>query len=173
MSERPGLFDFAANKARNVAAWSATDWDDVARFIGPNADRFRRSWEATRDKIAAKGGGMAFGFCWPCLLFSFAWFFYRRLWAAGLAILLVPIVFSLVFESSGGMLGALIGISLFAKSAYVQHAVGKVARIRQAGGGDDEIVRAGGISVAGGAIGGLIMALGYAAVILSVANIPA
>jgi len=163
VSERPGLFDFAGQRARTTRLWEAASWDELALFIGPNADRFRGAFEGTRPKMLAGRGGVSFGFCWPALLFSFAWFFYRKMWAAGLALLVIPPALGFFIDSRGGALGVMIAISLFAKSLYVQHAVWKIGAIREKGGGGEAIAAAGGVSIAGGAVGGLILASAAAA----------
>jgi hypothetical protein len=161
MSGRPGPFDFAGQKERSFRLWERTGWEEIATFIGPNADRFHGAWEATRAKVATGRGGIAFGFCWPALLFGFAWFFYRRMWAAGLALLVVPVVLGFFFDMRGGGIGVMVATALFSKSLYVQHAVSKIGAVHeQGGGGGEAIAAAGGVSVAGGAIGGLILAIG-------------
>jgi hypothetical protein len=165
VSERPGLLDFAGQKARTSRFWHAVSWDELALFIGPNADRFQGAFEGTQPKMLEGGGGIAFGFCWPALLFSFAWFFYRKMWAFGLALLLIPPALAFVLETRGGGLGVMIAVAMFAKSLYVQHAVAKVGAVREAGGGDDAIAAAGGVSVAGGAVGGIILAAGSLALL--------
>lgn len=163
MSGRPGLFDFAGQRERTKRLWQAVSWEELALFVGPNAERFRDAFERTRPKMLAGHGGVSFGFCWPALLFSFAWFFYRKMWAAGLALLVVPPALGFFIDSRGGALGVMIAISLFARSLYVQHAVSKIGAVRETGGDDDEVAAAGGVSTAGGAVGGLILAAAGAA----------
>ena len=168
MSDRPGPFDFAGQKARNRARWTAIGWDEVAAFIGPNADRFEHAWTETRRKIVDGNGGFAVSFCWPALLFSFAWFFYRKLWILGGILLIAPAALALLDVNPGGSLGATVAMALFGKSIYVQHAVGRIGEVRERGGGDRELALAGGISTLGGVGGGLILALGVGALIYSI-----
>ncbi|HEX8365131.1 MAG TPA: hypothetical protein VF603_07595 [Allosphingosinicella sp.] len=163
MSERPRPFDFAGQKARNRRLWAATGWDEIAAFIGPNAESFHGAWEATRAKNVGGRGGIAFAFCWPALLFGFAWFLYRKMWAFGLLLLVLPVALGFVFETPGGTIGMLVAMSLFAKSLYVQHALPKIADTR--GGGEAAVRAAGGVSLLGGAIGGAILAAGAASAI--------
>jgi hypothetical protein len=165
MSERPGLFDFAGQRTRTKRLWEAITWDEVALFAGPNAGSFRGAFERTRPKMLAGHGGVSFGFCWPAFLFSFAWFFYRKMWAAGLALLLVPPALGYFIDSRGGAIGVLVAISLFAKSLYVQHAVWKIGGVRERGGDDEAVAAHGGVSLAGGAVGGLILAAAGAAAV--------
>jgi hypothetical protein len=163
--ERPGPFDFAAHKARSLELWRGTSWEEIALFAGPNADRFHRAWEATRAKIESGRGGISFGFCLPALLFGFAWFLYRKMWTVGVMLLVVPVALAFLFDSGGGSAGVAIAMSLFAKSLYVQHAVAKIGALRDAGAGDEAIAAAGGTSLAGGLVGGLILAAAYGSLI--------
>jgi hypothetical protein len=161
MSERPGLFDFAGQKARALDLWQRTSWDEIALFAGPRAESFHGAWEATRAKIASGRGGISFGFCLPALLFGFAWFFYRKMWTAGAMLLVLPAALAFLFGNGGGSAGLAIAVSLFAKSLYVQHAVAKIGALRDAGAGDEAIEAAGGTSLPGGIVGGLILAAAY------------
>ncbi|HEX9933219.1 MAG TPA: hypothetical protein VGB08_10295 [Allosphingosinicella sp.] len=164
MSDKLGAFDFAAHKARNLERWTTVGWDEIASFAGPNADRFRPAWEKSRARLFEGRGAMALGFCWPALLFSFAWFFYRKMWLFGGLLLVLPVLLAFIFETrAGGSIGMGVAMAMLGKGLYVQHAVGKIGEIREGGGGDAEIARAGGVSVAGGAVGGVILALALAA----------
>jgi hypothetical protein len=170
MSARPGPFDFAAQKERNVARWTDVGWDEVAVFMGPNAERFHGAWSQTRDKVLAGRGGMAFGFCWPAFLFGFAWFFYRRMWLAGQLLIVVPLALALLVDSPGASIGTTVAIALFAKSLYAQHAVAKVAAASERSVSEAEPAAAGGVSIPGAAIGGLILASGLAWSVYAVAQ---
>lgn len=173
MSTRPGLFDFEGHKARSIAAWSQTDWADIATFIGPNAARFEANWAKTREKIVEKGNGVTFGFCWPALFFSFAWFFARKQWATGGVLLVLPIVLAMLLDTHGsGGLGALIVIAMIAKSMYLQAVVPKVHDIigaLPAGTARDDALRAaGGISMPGAVVGGIILAFALTMIIMTI-----
>ncbi|MEA3041718.1 MAG: hypothetical protein QOC65_1207 [Sphingomonadales bacterium] len=163
MSDRPGPFDFAGHKARSMRLWEETAWEELALFIGPNADSFQGAWEAARAKNLDGRGGMAFKFCWPAFLFGFAWFFYRKMWAFGLLLLVLPISLAWMFEGPGGSIGVGVAVSLFAKSLYIQHALPKIEDARAGGGGDEAVRAAGGVSILGGAIGAAILAASAAA----------
>ncbi|MEA3017821.1 MAG: hypothetical protein QOI38_2543 [Sphingomonadales bacterium] len=170
MSDRPGPFDFAGHKARNRRLWQETGWDDLAAFIGLNAESFHGAWEATRAKNVEGRGGIAFGFCWPALLFGFAWFLYRKMWAFGLLLLVLPIALSFMFESPGGQIGLGVAMAMFAKGLYVQHALSQIDKVRAGGGDEDAVRRAGGVSILGGAIGGAILAAGIASLVYLLLN---
>jgi Protein of unknown function (DUF2628) len=165
MSERPGLFDFAGQKAHAIELWQRSSWNETALFIGPNAERFRGAWEATRAKMEQGRSGRAFGFCLPALVFGFAWFLYRKMWAAGILLLVLPVGLAFLFDSGGGGIGLGIAMSLFAKTLYVQHAVTKIDALRDAGADDEAIAAAGGTSLAGAIVGGAILAAGTASVV--------
>lgn len=156
MSERPGPFDFAGQKARNRRLWEETSWNELAAFMEPNAESFHGAWEATRAKNVEGRGGIAFGFCWPALLFGFAWFLYRKMWAFGLLLLVLPVALSFMFESPGGPIGLMVAMAMFGKSLYVQHALSRMDRAREGGGA--AVLAAGGVSIPGAVIGGAIIA---------------
>ena len=139
-----------------IASWANSDWDDVARFIGPNAHRFASAWGNARDKMVKAGGGLVLTWCWPALFFGFAWFLYRKQWAVGAVLIILPLVVGYFFSVSAGG-GAAIFIAMIAKSTIAQDAVTKIAKIRAAGGGDAEIAAAGGVSVIAGVLGGIVL----------------
>lgn len=157
------------SKRQQVAeAWAETDWNDVAIFLGPNADRFLAVWQRTREKLLAKGMGNAAGWSWSAFVFSFAWFFYRKQWAAGVVLIAAPLTIVYFGASAGGGVGVGIVMAIYAQSFLLQDAVLKIARIRSRGGGDAEIAAAGGVSRIGGLVGGIIWLLSAAAVIASI-----
>ena len=157
-------------RAQSAAMWAASDWADVATFIGPNASRFERIWAKSRDQAMQKGAGFAQGFCWPALFLGFAWFFYRKQWAAGVALLVLPMLAGYFISAHGIGLGVSAASAVIAKPVYVQHAVTRIAAIRARGGGADDIAAAGGISIAGALIGGAIALLALAAIVFALVN---
>jgi hypothetical protein len=168
MTERAGLFDFKAQKANLAALFSQTDWADVALFVGPNAERFRSTWEKMKARVEAGGNVNVWGFCWPALFLTFAWFFYRKLWAAGLVVLILPTAIGTLLDNAPASVAAMIALAMYAKSFYLLHAVRRIGRIRGEGGGDAQIAAAGGISIPGAIAGGLLLLLGLAGFVLSV-----
>ena len=153
-------------RERAVRLWRESDWAEVAAFLGPNAHRFEGAWAKTRDKMAERGAGIAWSWSWPALLFSFGWFFYRRQWAIGAVLLILPIALALLLERAPGTLGAFIVIAVMGKSLVVQDAVNRIAKIKEKGGGMAKITAAGGVSIPGAILGGLILAIGAAGVLL-------
>lgn len=143
-------------KERNIAAWAQSSWDEVAAFIGPNAERFRSAYDKGREKGAKSGAGIALTWSWAGLVFSFAWFAYRKLWLMAAAAIILPLALGELNAGGGALLGLVVAIATLSKSVYVQHAVTKIARIKAEGGGRAEIAAAGGVSMAGGIVGGAL-----------------
>ncbi|HEX7854008.1 MAG TPA: DUF2628 domain-containing protein [Sphingobium sp.] len=160
--------------ARVQAQWEITSWEDMETFIGPHAGHFEKTWIKLRQGVAIKGYANAFGFCWPALLFGFAWFFARKQWAVGALIVILPILFAILFQGlpGGAMTGISIAMASFAKSLYLQTSVPKVARIIEdsvSGSERDARLRAaGGISVPGAIGGGILLALMLASAVYAV-----
>jgi len=150
-------------KSRTLAIWSETTWEEVAAYIGPNAAKFRPTWEKQRNFAFAKSGGkIAWSFCWPAFLLSFAWFFYRKQWLIGAILIIVPIVLS-YFTSAGGSVGVGLVLACMAKSAYLQDAMAKIAKVREKLAPGDSLMTAlaaaGGVSRPAGIIAGIVLVL--------------
>lgn len=144
---------------RAIAVWAESDWTDIAAFIGPNADRFHGVYERGREKALAKGVGNVVSWSWPALFFGFAWFFYRKQWAIGAVLLIVPILIAYFFDIGGGLGGVAIVMAMFAKSFIVQDAVTRVAKLKSQGATAADLTTAGGVSVPAGVVGGILLAL--------------
>jgi hypothetical protein len=56
------MLSIAERKAKLQTLWRDASWEDVAAYIGPNADTFRATWEKQREKVLDKGHGIAWGF---------------------------------------------------------------------------------------------------------------
>lgn len=161
--------NLTGRRAEAALMWAASDWGDVAAFIGPNAARFQPLWAKLREQAMQKGAGFATGWCWPAFLTGFAWYLYRRMWVAGAILLAVPLAIAFLLPVSGGSIGIAMALALLSRTAYIQHAVSRIAKIRASGGGEREIAAAGGVSVAGGVVGGVIIAFFLGAFILALA----
>jgi hypothetical protein len=146
-------------KAQMQAMWAETRWDDLAVFIGPNADRFRAAWEKQQAIMTGKGYGFAWSFCWPALFLTFVWFFYRKQWLAGGLMTVGPLVIGFFFPSLSGALGGIgIAFATMAKSFYFHDAIPKIAKIRAEGGDVAALAATGGVSWLAGIASGLIFA---------------
>jgi hypothetical protein len=97
------------------------------------------------------------------LLFGFAWFLYRKMWAFGALLLILPVALFLMFETPGGQIGLAVAMAMFAKSLYVQHALSRMDKARARG--DAAMLAAGGVSIPGALVGGFIIAASTAWVI--------
>jgi len=161
-----------ARKGELQAAWSDTPWEDIAAYIGPNAERFRSAWEKQRTLILTKGSGFGWTFCWPALVLSYVWFFYRKQWALGSILLVLPAVITVAYPAAaGGLAGMGIAFGMMAKGFYLLGAVSKITKIRAKLADDaarkTALAAAGGTSKLAGIISGIVFALSVAAVIMS------
>ena len=148
----------AERKAQARALWEASGWAEVATFIGPDAESFRRTWERCREAALAGKLPLKWSLSWPALLFEWVWWAYRRQWWAAALLLAVPIIVGNVVPGTGtGLAGGEIAVALMANSIYVQIAVAKIAKIRASGGGTAEIAAAGGTSRPAAIIGGIVL----------------
>lgn len=156
-----------------VALWTGVEWADVATFIGPNAERFKKVFEKMRADALNRRTGIAWSFSWPALFFSFAWFFARKQWLMGGLLLALPILASF-FLPAASFGGIGIFIAANAKWAYLQTSVPKIAKIVSANPPgttrDAALVSAGGISKAGAIVGGIILAGALAAFVVSISR---
>jgi hypothetical protein len=153
--------------------WADTPWDDVAAFIGPNAEKFRPGWEKQRQKILEKGHANNMSFCWPAFFLAYAWFFYRKQWVAGALLFGLPVIIIFLFPAATNALGGVgIAMALMGKGLYLQESVRKTAKIRAAEPDDAArhaaLAAAGGISWPAGIVSGVFLALSAAAAIISI-----
>ena len=150
--------DFAANRQKQLSKYTDTGWDEVATFIGENAHRFEATWTRLHDAALEGKFASARSWCWPAFFFSFAWYFYRKQWAAGIALLMLPIIMGFVLPAShGAAIGISVAIGMLSKQLYIGQAVNQIDKIkaRHAPGPerDNAIAAAGGFSVPAGVIG--------------------
>jgi hypothetical protein len=134
---------------------------ELAIFFGPRSDAYLKVYEKIRFRTDGRKI-FPMTWSWPVFFGGFTWFFYRKMYGAGAAIIVVPIVVVLLFGSAGS--GALIAFVLTAKSTYVYSALQRVLKADSLGlsGAErsDYLRRAGGVSsVAGGLAGVLYVAM--------------
>ena len=150
----------------SAALWAASNWDDVAAYVGPNAERFRAAWEKSRDQGVAGKAGLVRSWNWAAFFLSFGWWAYRKQWLVAAVLLIVPIAVSLLLPRSGSALsGASIIITMISKPTYIQLAVARIAKIKATGGNRDDIISAGGVSLPAGIIAGVLLAIAIVAVL--------
>lgn len=156
----------AERKARIQALWTDVRWEDVAAYVGPNADRFKTVWEKQRAFALEGRGKIAWSLCWPAVFLSFAWFFYRKQWLTGAILIAVPVAIVAFLPVPPGAFGGVgIAVAMTAKSLYLQDAVPRIAKLKAAGSGDKAALAAGGVSWPAGIVAGLLQALAIAATV--------
>lgn len=172
MSAEPAPAGHSAHKAQKLSAYRSASWEEMAAFIGPNAERFRPAWEKLRDRAAAGDGRPGLAVSWPALIFTFAWFFYRKMWLLGLAVLVLPTLLGMLLDNMPASMAAMIAVAMFGKGLYLQHAARRIAATKAGGGGIAEIGKAGGVSVTGAVIGGAMLLLSTAGMIAALFYMP-
>lgn len=155
--------------------WAETPWDDIAAYIGPNAEKFRPAWDQQRAVILKKGYGFTWTFCWPALLVSYVWFFYRKQWILGGLLLVLPVLIVIVYPAASGAFGGVgLAMATMAKSFYLQDIIPKIAKIRAAQ--PDAAIRAASLAASGGTsklaamLSAIFAAASIAALIFSLAQ---
>jgi hypothetical protein len=147
-------------KAKIIEKLDSVSDAEIVAFTGPNADRFLPAWHDMKDQATGKKR-FVWRWCWPAFFFGFAWFLYRRMYAHGAVFLFLPILlvlFTPVGDTGTSSVAAVLAV--MAKNFYVGHARNKIHKIKERAASAEEaaakIVRAGGVSLAGGVIGGFI-----------------
>jgi hypothetical protein len=160
-------------RARKAAHLELLDDVDQARvranlttFFGPRAETFLDIYETMRS---GTGGRRArpVTWSWPVFLGSFTWFFYRKMYAYGAMIVILPIVLGYLFGSAGSALPFV--FAMWAKGWYVTYGLNRIVKADRLGltgpARTDYLQRAGGVSLTAGIFAGLIYAALLALVI--------
>lgn len=134
---------------------------DFETFCGKNAKKFL----AVHDKVnSIENKNNVASWCWPAFLTGFAWFMYRKMYLYAAILFLAPIAFFLIFpdmEFGAGAIAVVLG--LMGKFMYLQWAERRISAINETPGLTEEdraekIRNAGGVSVLGGILGGVLFA---------------
>lgn len=142
----------------DVRRAATTEEELFCLFVGPNAGKFIRTYRAI-----VEGDGRAWSFNWVVLLAGLPWFFYRRMYLAGIGMLIVPLLLAVLFPgfAQAGIPGFAAVLAVMANRWYVTTAISRIDRIRALDLPQDEqakrIYLAGGVSIAGAAFGALIV----------------
>jgi len=140
---------------------------DLATFFGPRAEVFLDTYEKMRSATGTQRKQPR-TWSWPVFLGSFTWFFYRKMYAYGAMMIILPIVLGYLFGSAGGALPIL--FAMWAKGWYVSTALNRIVKADTLGltGAErtDYLQRAGGVSLPAGIFAGLIYAALLALMIL-------
>jgi hypothetical protein len=147
-----------AEDTARAPAREALGEDDLRLYLGPNPGPYVAYWESAR----ASGHPFVWGWNWWGLLFPVPWLFYRKIWAVGAAVVLLPVLLDAVlgFGSEAGIgLAALIAAG--GKALVIERAERKSKSVDALGLLSQESIarlrRAGGVSRPGAAIGALMM----------------
>jgi hypothetical protein len=141
---------------------------DLATFFGPRAEVFLDTYEKMRSATGARRRSPK-TWSWPVFLGSFTWFFYRKMYAYGAMIIILPLVLGYLIGSAGSVLPIL--FAMWAKSWYVSSALNRITKADKLGlvgiERTDYLQRAGGVSLPAGIFAGLIYATLLALVIFA------
>ena len=150
---------------------------ELAAFFGPHADTFLKAYDKLQaDAVLAQGGRPKFrlyggGFEVAAFFLGPVWFFYRKMWT--IAWVIVALLVGVALLPVGSRLGLITGVLLgfMAHRTYVQHAIGKLQKMRLADGtlDPDALRQAGGVSRQAGIISGVLYCLlcvaGFASIV--------
>jgi hypothetical protein len=148
------------------ALWEGVSWAEMATYIGPNAEKYRKVWDKSQADIEKRGyPGFSWSWCWPALipLIGIPWAVARRqrLFAGMLvAVVILANVLAIYVPSSGSSFGFMMFlVPMMAKSFYLQTGVARIGRIKANISGEhaqlDAIKAAGGCNLTAGVIAGL------------------
>jgi hypothetical protein len=136
---------------------------DLAIFFGQGGEPYLRFY----GRMLAHGRPRRtslMSWSWPAFLGGFAWFFYRKMYAVGTLLLLLPVLVDALIGLDAS--GAVVAVSLFAKSLYVQRALRRIIDADDLDLADEErrafLARAGGVSP----LAGLVAGAGYVCLIV-------
>jgi len=161
LSEDHGISDDPAPHAPapDDTAPAAFGEDGLRLYLGPNPGPYVAFWERAR----ASGHPFVWSWNWWGLLFPLPWLFYRKLWAIGAAVVLLPVLLDALIgfgAKAGFVLAALVAAG--GKPLVVERAERKTRTIDALGllsqESIDRLRRAGGVSRPGAVIGALLMA---------------
>jgi hypothetical protein len=145
---------------------------DLFAFFGPDPDVYLEVYDEMRRP---KGPTAPVTWSWPVFFVGFAWFFYRKLYVWGAALILVPIIADLLFGIAGAGVLAIAAI-LTAKGTYVRSTLRRIQTADELGLSGDEraryLERAGGVSVVAAVFSGILLALFYLALVVGIATSP-
>lgn len=142
--------------------WESSRWEDVEKFIGPNAEKYKNLWEKQRTNMMTKGKiGWVPNFCWTSLLMvTLPWAVARKQYGlAGMAAIFLIIV-NLFGLPPGAVGGTAVLLAATVKNMYLQFAVNQLAKIDASGltgeARDTAIRAAGGLDTRNGVIAGVV-----------------
>ncbi len=154
------------NLQRNIDTWSKVTWEDMATYIGPNADYYRAAFDQNHKAMTENGRPKTFTISWHWAAFipilGIPWAAARKQWLfvaimVG-AIVLVSIISAFLPSASSGFL--MFVAAILAKNYYIQMGVAKIVKIKDripAGPARDAAIQeAGGINMTYGYVAGAV-----------------
>jgi hypothetical protein len=158
---------------KTQALWRDVSWEEMATFIGPNAEAYKELWQKQRDSFLEKGRPPMTGFslCWPAMIpiFGIPWGVSRKLWTfVGSSIFVVVLINILTLMApsknvAGVSLIMWFMMAFMAMPTYLQMSMMKIDKIKQKiaeGPARDAALRdAGGLNMNNGYIAGAICAV--------------
>ncbi len=132
--------------------------DDLRLYFGPNAGPYVAFWE----RVQASGLPFVWSWNWWGFLFPVPWLLYRKIWAVGAAVVLLPILLNSMigFHAEAGIALATL-IAAASKPLVIERAERKIRTISALKLLSQESIerlrRAGGVSRPGAVIGALLM----------------
>jgi hypothetical protein len=145
------------------AHWVDTPWEEIATFIGPNAEYYRAYYEKSHASMIEKGNpGFMFSWHWPALipLLGIPWAAARKNWAyvGMMALFYIVIIILGAFMERPNFGFAIFLAPAMAKQTYLQFAMTKIGKVRAStaeGPARDAALRAaGGLDMTSGYIAG-------------------
>jgi hypothetical protein len=158
VAESRTFTSFAERKEKYLALFQEANQErvraDLRTFFGPRAEVYLETY----DKMRARDGKFPMTWHWTAFLTVFPWFFYRKMYAVGAVLVLLPVVLGFFGLTGGG--GSLAVAGILAKGIYVQTALGGILKADALGLSGPErsqyLERAGGVSVIAGTLAGFV-----------------
>jgi hypothetical protein len=154
--------------ATGKTLWAETPWEDIATFIGPNADYYRVHYDKIHTSMTEKGTpGFMFSWHWPALipLLGIPWAAARKNWSyVGIMVVAYIAIIVLGAFMERPNFGFMVFLApAMAKQTYFQFAMSKIGKVRAntvEGPARDAALRdAGGLDMTMGFIAGGICAV--------------
>lgn len=136
-------------------------------FVGPNADKFLEVYRKLNDKKNP------ISLNWVAFFFAVPWFFYRKMYLWGIALLLVPVILITLFPTLSDANLAISGIFLIMGNRfYVEIANRKIKKVEAMDLSAEEcneyLRNAGGVSPIGAVFGSIILIAVLALVVIDI-----
>ncbi len=143
---------------RGEAVRPAAGEEDLRLYLGENSEPYIALWE----RIRASGHPFIWSWNWWAALFPIPWLFYRKLWATGAALVLLPVLLDAMigFGSKAGLVMAAL-VAAIGKPLVIERAERKVRTVNALDLLSQQSIGrlrlAGGVSLPGAVIGALLM----------------